>query len=173
MPQSHIFTVRVSARLPAERWSTAPCFSVLECLWFILKKKRHNFIEAVAPRSSVFCWTIFSRVQYLKSSLFAGLAYWRVIFLNIRKSKPALSSRHEGLPPRGWWLFATLVCERIFLRKDCTTVYNFRGGADWNETSERIVLGPIISQLFQLFQCTIIYTLFHKGYNKTHYSTLR
>ena len=51
-----------------------------------IKKKKGQFIEAVAPRSSALSRTIFSRVQYSKRSLFAGLAYWRVIFLNIRKS---------------------------------------------------------------------------------------
>ncbi len=55
------------------------------CLHFILKKKEKILFETVAPRWSVFRRTLYSRVQYLKQPLFGGLAFARVIVLNIRK----------------------------------------------------------------------------------------
>ena len=67
------------------------------CSQFILKKKKGYRIETVAPRWSVSPRMLFSRVQYLKRLLFAGLAFARVIVLNIRKPNgvccPASSPR--------------------------------------------------------------------------------
>ena len=60
-------------------------FSRKMCLHFILQKKALKFIETVAPRWSVCPRMLVSRVQYLKRVLFAGMAFARVIVLNIRK----------------------------------------------------------------------------------------
>ena len=60
-------------------------FSRKMSLHFIFNKKALNFIETVAPRWSVYTRMLVSRVQYLKRLLFAGLAFARVIVLNIRK----------------------------------------------------------------------------------------
>ena len=68
-------------------------FSRKMSLHFILKKKALKFIETVAPLWSVCPQMLDSRVQFLKRFLFAGLAFARVIVLNIRNTKWRLLPR--------------------------------------------------------------------------------
>ena len=52
---------------------------------FKLKKKSNILSALVAPRPSVRTRMLLSRVRDLNSCVVSGIAFWRVIFLNIRK----------------------------------------------------------------------------------------
>ena len=75
-------------------------FTRVGCLHFIFKKKRHKLSALVTPRQSALLRTLWSLVrvpQLLNGCLFAGMAFARVIVLNIRKpngvSCPGFSPR--------------------------------------------------------------------------------
>ena len=63
-------------------------FTRVGCLHFIFKKKRYKLSALVTPRQSALLrtlWTLVRVPQLLNSCLFAGMAFARVIVLNIRK----------------------------------------------------------------------------------------